>query len=89
MAVRGAEEKQIIQDKIFEIFPNAFMDGKIIRVPLNGLEIKVTLTAAKDVLGGSVSESAEVPVADSIEVLAEPTDAEKDRVKELIETFNL
>ena len=58
---KGAESKQIIFNKIAEIFPGAFMDDKVMRIPLqeNGepIEIKVTLTAAKDLLGAPASGS--------------------------------
>lgn len=50
MAVRGAEEKLSIQNKILETFDGAFVynGGKEIRVPINGIQVKVVLTAAKD-----------------------------------------
>ena len=45
---RGAEEKQIIIDKIKEVFPEAFEYDKVIRIPIGDVQIKVALTAAKD-----------------------------------------
>ena len=48
MAARGAEEKQIVIDKILEIFPDAFVHGKDIRVPVGEVQIKISLTCAKD-----------------------------------------
>ena len=55
---RGAEAKQAVFAKIKEIFPEAFMDDKVMRIPMaeNGevVEIKVALTAAKDVIGGGI-----------------------------------
>ena len=48
MASRGAEEKQIVIDKIKEVFPEAFEYDKTIRIPIGDVQIKVTLTAAKD-----------------------------------------
>lgn len=48
MAARGAEEKQIVIDKILEIFPDAFVYGKDIRVPVGEVQIKIGLTCAKD-----------------------------------------
>ena len=53
MAVKGAESKNKITQKILETFDGSFLynDGKEIRIPLleNGetVQIKVTLTAAK------------------------------------------
>ena len=58
---KGAESKSIIFDKLLATFNGSFMqDDKILRIPMteNGeiVEIKVTLTAAKDILGeGTVS----------------------------------
>lgn len=56
MAARGTKEKEIITKKIFEMFPDAFMDGKIIRIPMideenQPIQIKLSLTAAKDIVG--------------------------------------
>ena len=57
---RGQEEKEQIKQKIMEIFDGAFEDGKTIRIPINGLEIKVTLTAAKDVIGNGSAVTAPI-----------------------------
>ena len=45
---RGAEEKQIIIDKIKEVFPEAFEYDKTIRIPVGDVQLKVALTAATD-----------------------------------------
>ena len=49
---KGQKSKIVIQNKILELFPEAFIYGKEIRIPLkeNGedIQIKVTLTCAKD-----------------------------------------
>lgn len=64
MAARGTEAKKSLTTSVLNAFQGAFLcdDGKTIRVPMveNGetVEIKITLTAAKDVLGGSVSTPA-------------------------------
>ena len=88
---KGQVEKKIVYDKIMEVFDGAFSpDGKVIRVPISGedgiVEIKVALTAAKDVLGGDgnfeVSQgSSEVA---SNEVPAPPTEEEKNNIKDLM-----
>ena len=54
---KGAEEKQIVIDKIKEIFPNAFEYDKVIRIPIGDVQIKVALTCAKDNVepGGDVA----------------------------------
>lgn len=55
--MRGAVAKQEITKKIFEVFPNAFLADKIIRIPIEEdgeiVEIKLSMVAAKDVLGGT------------------------------------
>lgn len=48
MASKGAEEKQMVINKIKEVFPEAFEYDKVIRIPINGVQIKVALTTAKD-----------------------------------------
>lgn len=49
---RGNASKEIITDVIMRVFPNAFMNGKEIRIPLSEdgeeVQVKVTLTAAKE-----------------------------------------
>ena len=57
---RGQEEKEQIKQKIMEVFDGAFEDGKTIRIPINGLEIKITLTAAKDVIGSGNAATAPI-----------------------------
>ena len=56
---KGSIAKEAIFKKMLEVFPNSFMaDAKTLRIPWeeNGetIEIKVALTAAKDILGSSV-----------------------------------
>lgn len=89
MAVKGKQEKEQIKDKILEVFDGSFIDDKVIRIPINGIEIKVSLTAAKDVIGGNASpasiastatETTSINTADYVA----PTNDEKNRVKELL-----
>ena len=59
---KGAQAKQQIFTKLLEVFPGSFMqDDKILRIveQENGetVEIKVTLTAAKDILGAGTSSN--------------------------------
>ena len=73
MAVKGAIAKQEILDKIKEIFPDSFVcaNGKEFRIPYiennEPIEIKVTLTCAKENVGGdftsgiTVSENSAMP----------------------------
>lgn len=48
---KGQKSKIVIQNKILELFPEAFIYGKEIRIPIEEdgeiIQIKVTLTAAK------------------------------------------
>lgn len=99
MAAKGTEAKEVIFNKILETFEGAFMaDAKTLRIPYveNGetIEIKVALTAAKDILGGGVKEeslgeaikvnmSAAMPTA----IYEEPSEEEKERLKKLLETL--
>ena len=96
MAARGAEEKQIVINKILEIFPDAFVYGKDIRVPVGEVQIKIGLTCAKDnvepgedqVIPGAkiaVKEGAEPafkPVTK--EEIGEPTKEELDTVSNMM-----
>ncbi len=68
MAAKGTASKQIIFNKLKEVFPKAFMESdKIMRIPLEedgtSIEIKVSLTAAKDLLG-NVDDSPKAAAAD-------------------------
>ena len=59
---KGAISKEFVFKKILETFEGSFMqDDKICRIPCieNGetVEIKVTLTAAKDIIGAGVSSN--------------------------------
>lgn len=96
MAAKGTESKGIIFGKLQEAYPNAFWEdeGKILRIPMteggNLVEIKVTLTAAKNLLGGtempSAFEAAPVPAqAPQVQM----TDEEKDNVARLLASLNM
>ena len=67
------------------LFPNGFMDGKTLRIPLkeNGevVEIKITLTAAKDVLGGTQSNDG-YSFAEALSDM--PTEEEIEEVKKYL-----
>lgn len=95
MAARGQASKDKIKAKIFEVFENAFENGKEIRIPMeeNGetIEIKVTLTAAKV----NVRDAETMPImqqgdpSPAQEVLAEPTAEEKENISNLIARLGL
>ena len=104
MAVRGTESKNTVFAKLQEIFPDSFWEdqGKILRIPLdeNGtrVEIKVSLTAAKNNLGGDTVPSAfeagpalnsTIKTFESTQSSIEPTQEEKENVSKLIASLGL
>ena len=103
MASRGAEEKQIVIDKIKEIFPEAFEYDKVIRIPIGDVQIKVALTCAKDNVepGGdtavpgvkttkvvAIANGAE-PVFEDVSATIEPSQSELDAVNNLMTQLGL
>ena len=103
MASRGAEEKQIVIDKIKEVFPEAFEYDKTIRIPIGDIQIKVVLTAAKDNVepGGdtavpgvkatkvvAIANGAE-PVFEDVSATVEPSAEELNAVSSLMESLGL
>ena len=99
---KGAEEKQIVIDKIKEVFPEAFEYDKTIRIPIGDVQIKVALTCAKDNVepGGdaavpgvkatkvTITEGAE-PVFEDISAAVEPSAEELNAVSNLMESLGL
>ena len=96
MAAKGIKSKGIIFNKLKEIYSNSFWEdeGKILRIPMNEdgnpIEIKVTLTAAKNILGNGTVESA-FPTASEpvVEKPVEMTEEEKENVAILLASLNL
>ena len=99
---KGSIAKEAIFKKILEIFPNSFMaDAKTLRIPWeeNGetIEIKVALTAAKDILGSSIDMNWEdgdgaekaYATAPKAPVSSEPTAEEKANVEKLMASLGL
>lgn len=78
MAIRGSEEKQMILDTLKKSFPGTFQNGKEWRVPIGGVEIKVSLVCAKDLVGGGSTTSFPEPIP------ASPSAEEKANVAALI-----
>ena len=100
---RGQEEKLIVINKIKEVFPEAFEYDKTIRIPIGDVQIKVTLTAAKDNVepGGdtavpgvkatkvvAIAEGAE-PVFEDVSKAIEPSQSELDAVNNLMTQLGL
>ena len=82
-------------NKILEVFPNSFINGKEIRICGNEngeeVQIKVTLTAAKENI---VNEAAEKPTAAAVttptdDYTVEITSKEKRTVAEMLAALNL
>lgn len=99
---KGAEEKQIVIDKIKEVFPEAFEYDKTIRIPIGDVQIKVALTCAKDNVepGGdaavpgvkatkvTITEGAE-PVFEDVSATVEPSAEELNAVSNLMTQLGL
>ena len=99
---KGAEEKQIVIDKIKEVFPEAFEYDKTIRIPIGDVQIKVALTCAKDNVepGGdaavpgikatkvTITEGAE-PIFEDVSAAVEPSAEELNAVSNLMESLGL
>ena len=86
-----------ISKKILEIFPNSFINDKEIRIPYEedgaAGQIKVTLTAAKNIVESGTAASDKKIEVSSVEPIAavanEPTEEEKERLKTLLEKLGL
>ena len=99
---KGAEEKQMIIDKIKEVFPEAFEYDKVIRIPIGDVQIKVTLTCAKDNVEPSgdiavpgvkatkvtITEGAE-PVFEDVSATIKPSEEELNAVSNLMTQLGL
>ena len=100
---RGAEEKQMVIDKIKEVFPEAFEYDKTIGIPVGDIQIKVALTAAKDIVapGGDVAvprvkatkvvaiANGAEPVFEEASAIVEPSAEELNTVSNLMESLGL
>ncbi len=92
---KGQVSKEEITKKLLSTFDGAFIaaDGKTIRIPMNeggeAVEIKVTLTAAKDLEGSGGAFSTSTPAAGAFEQVyipeqAVPTEEEKENVGKML-----
>ena len=90
---KGALSKTLIGTAILQVFPGSFIDsdGKTVRIPTTvegePLEIKVSFTCAKDLVGGQASfvTSNSQPVPQNTEM----TEDEIAEVKRLVESLGL
>ena len=99
---KGAEEKQMVIDKIKEVFPEAFEYDKVIRIPIGDVQIKIALTCAKDNVepGGdtavpgvkatkaTIAKGAE-PVFEDVSAAIEPSAEELNAVSNLMTSLGL
>lgn len=91
---KGALSKTLIGTAILQVFPGSFIDsdGKTIRIPTSiegePLEIKVTLTAAKDIVGGQGAPSM-TEKSISVPQNKEMTEDEIKEVRDLIQRLGL
>ena len=100
MALKGTKAKTEILNKIMEIYPNAFIHEKVLRIPIEEdnetVEIKVTLTAAKDCITPSktlsftsdpLNSAIQTPLSQvdgkRKEDIAKMTEEEENNIKEL------
>ena len=97
---KGAASKEAIFNKLMEIYNDAFMvDSKTLRIPMvedgEVIEIKVALTAAKDILGGGNATNVSAPAEGfpdpgkkmSTPAFTEPTEEEKETLKNLLDSL--
>lgn len=97
MAAKGAVSKQIVTDKIIEMFPGAFIYGKELRIPMDEdgqtVEIKVALTCAKTNVGGNgvfVDNQGQASAfPDATPASTEPTAEEKENISKLMDRLGL
>lgn len=100
---KGAIAKEQITQKILETFPGSFLIDKVIRIPMSEdgtpIQIKVSLTAAKDIvdLEGEASAAAaqreminfEDEINPPVEKEVNYTQEEKDNIATLLKALNL
>ena len=91
---KGSVSKEIITAKLLEVFDGSFVNCKEIRVPMTEdgapIEIKITLTAAKDIVGGgaSVNDTWDLPSETTTSPASvEPTAEEKENVAKLLKNL--
>lgn len=79
---KGSSSKELITEILLGVFKGSFINGKELRIPVleNGdpIQIKVTLTAAKDLISADGSDSI------SVAQFSEPTEEEKEAIKQLL-----
>lgn len=84
---KGAEEKEIVIQKILNTFEGSFVYGKEVRIPINDVQIKVTLTCAKENVAAGADNA--IPGVTPAVTNAFDTVAEKVEVHATEEEVNL
>ena len=90
---RGTQSKELITKAILQVFPGSFIDtdGKTVRIPTTvegePIEIKVGLTAAKDLVCGKACSEESIGSAEPQN--REMTEEEVKAVKDIIEKLGL
>lgn len=100
--MRGANEKLSVQNQILSAFPGSFIYGKEIRVPVGEVQIKITLTCAKDNVepGGDTElpgakatkvtiTEGEEPIFEDVSKNIEPSQAELEAVSNIMASLGL
>ena len=90
---KGAQAKAEITDIILKTFPNSFINDKEIRIPMKedgaDIQIKVTLTAAKDLIVNGVETPAEDALTVEAPKSAVVSEEEKKNVSKLLASLGL
>lgn len=95
---RGQNSKQDATQKILQLFPGSFVYEKEIRLPYTeegeAIQLKCVLTCAKTNVGENEDvaipgETKETVNTTQENINVEPTQEEKDNVKNLLESFGL
>ena len=95
---RGQNSKQDATQKILQLFPGSFVYEKEIRLPYTeegeAIQLKCVLTCAKTNVGENEDivipgETKETINTTQENIKVEPTQEEKDNVKNLLESFGL
>lgn len=97
MAARGSVAKEELTQKILGTFPNAFLNGKEIRIPMfeggEEVQIKVTLTAAKENIDVGASpagvSTSNLQTPDPTADVVAPSEEEKQTVADLLAKLGL
>lgn len=90
---RGSIAKNLIGNAILQVFPGSFIDAdqKTIRIPTScegePIEIKITMTAAKDLIGGA--PAIPTPAHSATPQNTAMTEDEVQAVKDLMKRLNL